>query len=521
MAGFEARLGSDAPWGKLEEALLMGSYGDGHLHLETALRMAPLQWGDFAWERWSARIAMDSGEGMRLETEPIGFSWASWSGKLVMRGGGGVPTPDGFPEPRLEVSVMEFGQPSLLGLEPFSLFYEEREGAHVLTASPAGVKRGTTLWVEEIEARYQPADSDGSAGFVWYNGLGAEMGNVDLAFSGIGTGESRFELGLSGPEGEAFFEGSYRKGKGRGDLQADGTLSIEWANALAAWWGGLPVRLGGGGPRLELTLSHGPARLQGDLRFVLDGLEARLDSGTVFEGLRGDWDFRVDFFPKSNGWQRLAIDRIRSGEVELTDFTLSFSLPTVARLQVRDVSGLLGGGELTADPFFFDPAEPDIETRLRFRSISGTALLEWMEEDRFGIEGTVSGSVRLRWHDGMLSLGEAELRLDQEQGQSRFIFADRSFLEEYFGGLGGIPAEIRDRVLQALLREGVLIDDLEARLVPVSGSEKVSLRVTLSGRTRTDDLEVPIEQLVINNLISREDLGRLLGMVGPVRFLDE
>ena len=347
------------------------------------------------------------------------------------------------------------------------------------------------------------------------------MGGVDLAFRGIGTEESRIDLGLSGPEGAAFFEASYRQGEDKGDLQAAGTLSIEWLNALAAWWGDLPVRLGGPGPELELALDHGPARLKGDVHFVLDGLEARLDSGTVFEGIRGDWDFRVDFFPKSDGWQRLAIDRIRSGEVELTDFTLSFSLPTVARLQVREVSGHLGGGQVTADPFFFDPAEPDIETRLRFRSISGSALLEWMEEDRFGIEGTVSGTVRLRWQDGMLSLGEAELRLDQEQGQSRFIFADRSFLEEYFGGLGGIPAEIRDRVLQALLREGVLIDDLEARLVPVADSEKVSLRVTLSGRTRTEDLEVPIEQLVINNLISRKDLGRLLGMVGPVRFLDE
>jgi len=178
---------------------------------------------------------------------------------------------------------------------------------------------------------------------------------------------------------------------------------------------------------------------------------------------------------------------------------------------------------MTAAPFSLNPLDPEFGTRLTFSEIRGDALLEWLGEDRFAISGTVSGSIRLRWREGVLQVGAGELRMDpadSPEDGNRFLFSDEAFLEEQFAAMGGVPEAIRTRFLAALLEEGILIENLEVRLVPLPEEAEVTLRVILKGRTRTEDLDVPIEQLIINNVIPEADLGRLLGLMGPVEVVD-
>ena len=108
--------------------------------------------------------------------------------------------------------------------------------------------------------------------------------------------------------------------------------------------------------------------------------------------------------------------------------------------------------------------------------------------------------------------------MDKATGGNRFIFSDPAFLREKFAAFAGVPAELRDRFLEALLQEGIAIDNLVADLGPSSGGDMILLRISVSGESRTDRLQVPIQELVINNLISAEDLAQLMGIFGPIRI---
>jgi hypothetical protein len=172
------------------------------------------------------------------------------------------------------------------------------------------------------------------------------------------------------------------------------------------------------------------------------------------------------------------------------------------------------------DPFTVDPLDPEPVIGINFSRLQAGLLLDWYGENRFAVEGTLSGKLGLQWRDGVWLVGEGGLRIDKSNTESRFVFSDEAFLREQFVSLTGVPEDLKRPLLSALLRKGIRIEDLELQLEAVPGGDDVSLKLTLSGETVTEEIEVPIRGLVINNLIPRDDLARLLGLIGPVRFLD-
>ena len=58
---------------------------------------------------------------------------------------------------------------------------------------------------------------------------------------------------------------------------------------------------------------------------------------------------------------------------------------------------------------------------------------------------------------------------------------------------------------------------MQAEFGPDTEPGQLRLRLSISGEARGEQLELPIREFVINNLISAEDLARLLGLFGGLR----
>jgi hypothetical protein len=165
-----------------------------------------------------------------------------------------------------------------------------------------------------------------------------------------------------------------------------------------------------------------------------------------------------------------------------------------------------------------DTFAPAVATRLHFDGLDGGELLRWLGEDRFAIEGAVSGILSIGWADGTLVLGRGFVEMDDSTTEGRFIFSDPAFIKERFAAFGGVPEDLKERFLDALLSKGIQINSMTAELGPAEEPGHLLLKISLSGESRTELLEVPIEGFVINNVISGEDLGHLLGLLGPIRI---
>jgi hypothetical protein len=108
--------------------------------------------------------------------------------------------------------------------------------------------------------------------------------------------------------------------------------------------------------------------------------------------------------------------------------------------------------------------------------------------------------------------------MDTTENQGRFIFSDANFVKERFASFGGVPEDVKQRFLDALLQKGIRINSMTADLGPAAKPGHLLLKISLSGETKTELLEVPIEGLIINNIISGDDLGHLLGLLGSIRI---
>lgn len=503
----------------LERLLLVGTGSREGIRIQAGADLGSFSQDGVSLNPFSLQFDLDPEGDMSFESGEIGFRVAAASGTFALRGGGAVSSLAlGIP-PRTEFSFTECVFPAFR-IEPFSLLLEGESRTIELRASPIGLKDEETLWIEDLEAAYRRDSGTAEAGFTWFSGSGARMGTVRVETEAAQAGGWLAKVQLDDGDDGGLFGGTVKRSGHSGRVEADGRLPLTWLNALNRWGDVLPARLSGRDPVLETRMTFAPASLKGRLRFGIEGLDAAFDNGTSLEGIRGEGRFQVNLLPRTDGWQTLQVEKIDTGGIVLEGLAMEWSLPSINRLQFREVGAAIGGGRMSVDPFSLNPLDPGFETRLTFAEIRGDALLEWIGEDRFAIVGSVSGSIRLRWNEGVLQLGSGELSMDPAEAGNRFVFSDEAFLVEQFSAMGGVPEEIRSRFLTALLQEGILIENLQVRLLPLPEEEEVTLRVILKGRTRTDELDVPIEELIINNVIPEADLGRLLGLMGPIDVVE-
>jgi hypothetical protein len=420
----------------------------------------------------------------------------------------------------MEIAMESLGFNEAVKVEPFSFLLEGTRKNLALKASPMGLKRNGTLWIEDVDLRMGAEEEQARFSMAWFNRSGLAMGTAEAEVQGVGGPASRTDFRLRDAEGTAHLEGSFTSGEGGEALALGGRLDLAWVEALLGWWSDLAVDLQGPRPELSVDVEHGRGRLQGALSLSLQDLEVSGPGGTHLSGLSGEGNLLLDLFPRSDGWQSLSAQELEMGGVVLESLHLDWQLPRMDHLAVRNLGARFADGNLLLSPFAFDPRAPEVATSLSFSGIRASALLGMLKEDRFALEGSLSGGLRLHWDGERLRLGEVRLSLDTgASAPRRFYILDEALVDSAFAGLAGTAAEVRGMLGRALRDNGVEIKQLEAALVPATEEGMLNFRILISGRTRNTELDLPIEQLVLNNLVSKEDLARVLGWLGPIELL--
>ncbi|MEX0332650.1 MAG: YdbH domain-containing protein [Puniceicoccaceae bacterium] len=466
-------------------------------------------------EPFAIRFTHEPGGAGTIETEAFHWNYGSLSALTALRGF--LHEEDAGLHLRTEIAFSEFLTP-YFQMEPFSLLVQGAGSRYSLVASPSGLKRSGTIWLEQLQADWDGTQHKGSAGMEVFGLSGGPMGSVVATVNAAPTEALEVAIDLLNPAGEGFLSGFLNKANRTIDAGLNGTASLAWINEFLKWSSMGDVQFDGPDPEIDFSLSGKSPFFSGDFLISMNGASAWLSEDLRAEGLRGDSTLEIRSLPRTRGLQTLTADLLSSGQLVLSDLELDWELPTFRTLAVRRLEAWIGEGRVRVRPFTMDPMEPRIRTVLEFQGLSGNELLRWLGEERFQIEGAVSGQLAIGWDNGALVLGKGLIHLDEGQQRGRFIFADPDFLKERFAAFGGVPAELKQRFLDTLQQQGIHITSLSAELREADKPDHFLLRIAVSGESRTELLEVPIEGLVINNIISANDLGYLLGLLGPIQI---
>lgn len=467
-------------------------------------------------EPFAVTLSLSDLRDLELETETIAFAFSGLSWQAALRGKAtldktGLPT-----RYQLEVSLKGPAGPPF-GVEPFSAFLQGGPEGASLELSPLGLRRSGTVWIEQARLAWDFAAARGDLGLEWYGPSGAKAGSISGQILG-NTDYRQVNLLCRDTGGQVFLELELQDGPEQ-SLRAEGVLDLPWINVLTQWAGWAPgLRLSGKAPAIQADLAGPLPFPKGSLELDWESLDLETPDGLRVEGLAGGAAFLFNRFPRTREPQLLQAEVMRFGGLRFEKLKLEWELPTYRHFRILALEMQVGGGLLVADPFVMDPIEPAPRTRIRIRNLAANQVLDWLEEDRFRIAGTVSGSLAVGWEDGTLLLGSGELQLDDGAGDRRFRFEDESLVRQQVQALGSIPEDLRERLLKALLEEGIRLESLTVAFRETEDPSQVSLRFSLSGESSTDELQVPIRGLVIDNRISRQGLARLLGLAAPVRF---
>lgn len=505
----------------VESGLMILTHQQEETRIDGSFRMAPELGGGFLVEPFALRVGYRWPDGWHMETEPFRFERGGWMGRLAARGAEVGAAKSLLPERlRMEIAMESLGFNEAVKVEPFSFLLEGTRKNLALKASPMGLKRNGTLWIEDVDLRMGAEEEEARFSMAWFNRSGLAMGTAEAEVQGVGGPASKAGFRLRDAEGTAHLEGSFTSGEGGEALALGGRLDLAWVEALLGWWSDLAVDLQGPRPELSVDVEHRRGRLQGGLSLSLQDLEVSGPGGTRLSGLSGEGNLLLDLFPRSDGWQSLSAQELEMGGVVLESLHLDWQLPRMDHLAVRNLGARFADGNLLLSPFAFDPRAPEVATSLSVSGIRASALLGMLKEDRFALEGSLSGGLRLHWDGERLRLGEVRLSLDTgASAPRRFYILDEALVDSAFAGLAGTAAEVRGMLGRALRDNGVEIKQLEAALVPTTDEGMLNFRILISGRTRNTELDLPIEQLVLNNLVSKEDLARVLGWLGPIELL--
>lgn len=499
----------------IDNLLAAGYFRDGVLKVESGAEIQLSPGEDYRTDAFGLHMSVDSVEGLEFETETFGWNYSGWEGKAAVRGSASLFADQG----RVEVALSEIASEWMV-TEPFSLLLEKRQGDLVARTSEIGIRKTDTLWIEDLAIEMNRAMDSASIGLTWYDAIGLHMGDFKSVVK-IDEDDYQASYSVNEPGKPSFLTGEFSHDGESTSLNAKGRLLLPWVNSISAWWGGFPAKFSGNDPQIEVELSGKSPFFSGKARVELNDTSVELDGDTRLDGITGSSEFDIVGVPLIPDAQSLTIESISSGQFELQDVKLDWAMPWIGRLEIKRFEGSIGGGTISVDPFSFDPFKPVLQSQIHIDRLDGNQLLKWLGEERFSVEGSVSGRLVIGWRDGDIILGDGILELDSNEHDGRFVFEDPSFLKEQFDSFGGIQDDLKNRFLSALLEEGIDIHSLEISLGAAPEAGKILLRMAVSGETKNELLEVPIEGFIINNVISGEDLGRLMGLLGPVRILTD
>jgi hypothetical protein len=499
-----------------DDVLVATVYKGGLLNVEAGTEVVLPPLGMLRTTPFGLRASLKESTRMEVETEAFEWEFGSLSGRGALRGQALLDESfSGANQGRLEAAISGLDYKAVHA-DAFSILLESDNRMVEVKASPLGLHRAGSIWIEELAGEWDTVARAGQVRFDWYGLVGQLMGSVAAEAKLSNEGQPSITYTLNDPENKPVLSGAFSKSVKGADIHAEGRLPLPWLDTLGKWLEVLPFTLGGIDPIIQMDLKGAFPLYEGSGRLTLDGVDLSLPEGAI-KGIRSDMDFLVNILPRTAGWQTTSIDSFSRGPFRMADVQIEWELPSIRHLVVRKLEGRIGEGSVALEPFVVDPLKPVLNSAIQIRHLDADLLRRWLGEERFSMEGTISGSLSIGWENGELILGEGVFELDETISTGQFTFTDESFLREKFASFGGVPVELRDRLLDALLQKGIRIDSLEISLGPSDQEGVLLFKIAISGESKSEMLEVPIKGFVINNLISLEDLSHLLGMVAPVR----
>lgn len=487
----------------------------GRLQLEAGAQVEQGQWGEWSVAPFGVRLYTEAGKRVSVESERVAIRGNGWTGGLAIRGNG-EPFREGLPF-RVECSLERWHHANLQ-VEPFSLLVEGDMEQVELRLSPVGLVRNGTLWLEAGEGSWRAGRFDGSGEI--YGLAGEKLGQWQGTAGQSGLRQLQW-FGAGGAElGKLEWWQDEEEGLERGTVE--GSIPGEWVETALRWWGEWPVRMKGGSFLVQAEVELGAGRLpRGTGRFALEKARIKGDGEWDVRDVTAELDWTLYGLPRTREPAQVQIGSIEGLPVAVEDLHIEWEAPHWREIAVMAVTGRMEGSAMELDGFRVDPLAPEFATRLRLDDLAANRVLELLGEERFALEGNLSGVVEFAYRDATVHLGPGRLALaaggaGTRMAQGRLLFQDESFVREQLGKLAGIPSDAREKVIATLLENGLRLDELTVELLGERTKKDALLRLTIRGEARSEDLVLPIDGLVLNNRIPIRDLARLLGLEGEL-----
>ena len=270
--------------------------------------------------------------------------------------------------------------------------------------------------MEDFQLQHSLESRAGSAGFTWYGLAGEALGKFAAEYVvNHQIHEISFSLldkaGSDALQGKLSNDGKELSGK------ISGILPTEWINTLVSWFDLGSYRIIGAPPSLDFQMETISPLPKGTATLQLNGLGLDIPGTNQINGINGSVSLALNGLPRSAGSQVLTIDSISTSIVDIEDIHLNWNLLSIRHLEINQLHGKIGSGHVEVEPFTVDPMNPEIVTTIRFTGVEGDLIRRILGEERFSLNGTVTGQIQVGFRNGELVLGQGRFDMDTRADQ--------------------------------------------------------------------------------------------------------
>lgn len=376
-----------------------------------------------------------------------------------------------------------------------------------------------TLWLEDIQATLTDyALPETSLSIRIFDTNGIHLGDFTADYQSLESG-SRQRVRARLVNEDSGLKAALGVNANNYVAMLKGALTASQLDVLGGFAGLDSVSVDGGALELDVRLNGKPENLQGVLEGRLSEMALTIDENVEIRGLNTIARVDVNRFPRTRDSQAVNVERMSIGELILENIEFTWELPHWQAIKVSDIHAESGTAQFRIEGFTLNPLKPSLKTTLHLSNLEASRLVELMPDPGFKLNGMLEGKLPISFDGETWHIGEGELSLNQGHPQrGRFELTNPAILEDTLTSGAG-RKNVQQLIVDAIQR-GIDLDELRIGLFEKQDETHVQISFLISGTAKTDDIEVPVGGLRINNRISHEDLKYTLGLVGdmPIQF---
>ncbi len=308
--------------------------------------------------------------------------------------------------------------------------------------------------------------------------------------------------------GRALGGGSLARRAAAGPWEADWDLELPGAVA-----GGLAALFGAAPPVTDIT---GTLRLRGRASGT-DSIDARaavvavledmsfLAAGTArFRGVSGGIAMQWVGLPAMESEQEVRAASVTAGDLVLRDLRLRVHWPLPHRFQIRELSMHVLGGTARLEPAALNPLEGfGGDLTLVVDNVDAAAVAELFPDDRYSVEGRLSGRIPVRFEGGRFLPMAGWLEMSPGT-TARIRLLDPELRAQVLSGIADDPRiGVRQKLSEAL-EQGIPLNAYSVRLFDPDTPDFPAV-IRASGGVRTADLRADSVSIRLNYALEGVD----------------